>query len=137
VPQATLAWDRLRHIGGVYFGYVLGGTFISCPLLQFASRRKQITEPAAALGFVVLMTAGCVFSVLIAQIFVETPLVLVLILALLIFLAFLMLAKGQAVPVANTLLITVSVVPMVAVSSVELAYGLVFTLIAGSILAVF
>ena len=39
-------------------------------------------------------------------------------------------------PVANILLITVSVVPLVAVSSIELAYGLVYTLIAGSILAV-
>ena len=39
-------------------------------------------------------------------------------------------------PVANILLITVSVVPLVAVTRIELAYGLVFTLIAGSILAV-
>ena len=89
-----------------------------------------------ALGFVVLMVAGCVLSVLIAQIFVDTPFVLILVISLLIFLAFLMLAKGRAVPVANILLITVSVVPLVAVTSIELAYGLVYTLIAGSILAV-
>ena len=123
---------------GFTFGYVLGWDFPFVPPLfavQLLTASKSLNL-RQALGFVVLMTAGCVFSVLIAQIFVETPLVLVLILALLIFLAFLMLAKGQAVPVANTLLITVSVVPMVAVSSVELAYGLVFTLIAGSILAV-
>ena len=82
------------------------------------------------------MTAGCVFSLLIAEIFVETPLVLILALALLIFVAFLMLARGQAVPLANILLITVSVVPLVAVSSVDVAYGLVFTLLAGSVLAV-
>ena len=81
------------------------------------------------------MTAGCVFSVLIAQIFVQTPLVLLLVLALLIFFAFLLLARGQAVPVASILLITTSVVPLVAVSSLDLAYGLVYTLIAGSILA--
>ena len=89
-----------------------------------------------AFGFVVLMAAGCVFSVLIAQIFVQTPFVLILVLSLLIFLAFLMLATGRAVPVANILLITVSVVPLVAISSIDLAYGLVYTLIAGSILAV-
>ena len=82
------------------------------------------------------MVAGCVFSVLIAQIFKTCRLILILVIALLIFHAFLMLARGQAVPVANILLITVSVVPLVAVSSIELAYGLVFTLIAGSILAV-
>ncbi len=81
------------------------------------------------------MTAGCIFSVLIAQIFVQTPAVLLLVLALLIFFAFLLLARGQVVPVASILLITTSVVPLVAVSSLDLAYGLVYTLIAGSILA--
>jgi hypothetical protein len=85
---------------------------------------------------VVLMVAGCVLSVLIAQIFLDTPLVLILVIALLIFYAFFMLAKGQALPVANVLVITVSVVPLVSVTSIELAYGLVYSLIAGSILAV-
>lgn len=47
-----------------------------------------------------------------------------------------MLARGQAVAVANVFLTTTSVVPLVAISSIELAYGLVYTLIAGSVLAV-
>jgi hypothetical protein len=123
---------------GFTLGYVLGWDFPFVPPLfavQLLTASKSLNL-RQALGFVVLMVAGCVVSVLIAQIFVDMPSILILVIALLIFHAFLMLAKGQAVPVANTLLITVSVVPLVAVSSVELAYGLVFTLIAGSILAV-
>jgi hypothetical protein len=123
---------------GFTLGYVLGWDFPFVPPLfavQLLTASKSLNL-RQALGFVVLMVAGCVFSVLIAQIFLDTPSILILIIALLIFHAFLMLAKGKAAPVANTLLITVSVVPLVAVSSVELAYGLVFTLIAGSILAV-
>lgn len=123
---------------GFTLGHVLGWDFPFLPplfavQLLTASRSLNFQQ---ALGFVVLMTAGCVFSLLIAEIFVETPLILILALALLIFLAFLMLARGRAVPVANILLITVSVVPLVAVSSVDVAYGLVFTLLAGSVLAV-
>jgi hypothetical protein len=123
---------------GFTLGHVLGWDFPFLPplfavQLLTASRSLNLQQ---ALGFVVLMTAGCVFSLLIAEILVETPLVLILALALLIFFAFLMLALGQAVPVANILLITVSVVPLVAVSAVDVAYGLVFTLLAGSVLAV-
>ena len=123
---------------GFTLGLVLGWDFPFLPSLfavQLLTGSKSLNLKQA-FAFVVLMTAGCVFSVLIAQIFVETPLVLVLVLALLIFLAFLMLARGRAVPVANILLITVPVVPLVAVSTIELAYGLVYTLIAGSVLAV-
>ena len=123
---------------GFTLGHVLGWDFPFVPAL-FAVQLLTVSKSLnlrQALGFVVLMVAGCVLSVLIAQIFLDTPLVLILVITLLIFHAFLMLAKGQAVPVANVLLITVSVVPLVAVTSIELAYGLVFTLIAGSILAV-
>ena len=122
---------------GFTLGYVLGWDFPFVPALfavQLLTASKSLNL-GQALGFVVLMVAGCVLSVLIAQIFLDTPFILILVIALLIFHAFLMLAKGQAVPVANVLLITVSVVPLVAVTSIELAYGLVFTLIAGSILA--
>lgn len=122
---------------GFTLGHVLGWDFPFLPALFAAqlligSRSLNLRQ---AVGFAVLMTAGCVFSVLIAQIFVQTPIVLLLVLALLIFIAFLMLARGQAVPVASILLITTSVVPLVAVSSLDLAYGLVHSLIAGSILA--
>jgi hypothetical protein len=122
---------------GFTLGQVLGWDFPFVPALfavQLLTASKSLNL-RQALGFVVLMVAGCVLSVLIAQIFLDTPLVLILVIALLIFHAFLMLAKGQAEPVANVLLITVSVVPLVAVTSIDLAYGLVFTLIAGSILA--
>ena len=122
---------------GFTLGHVLGWDFPFLPALFAAqlltgSRSLNLKQ---AVGFAILMTAGCVFSVLIAQIFVQTPLVLLLVLALLIFFAFLLLARGQAVPVASILLITTSVVPLVAVSSLDLAYGLVHSLIAGSVLA--
>jgi hypothetical protein len=122
---------------GFTLGQVLGWDFPFLPALfaaQLLTASKSLNLKQAV-GFVVLMTAGCILSVLIAQIFVETPIVLLLVLALLIFLAFLLLARGQAVPVASILLITTSVVPLVAVSSVELAYGLVHSLIAGSVLS--
>jgi hypothetical protein len=122
---------------GFTLGHLLGWDFPFLPALFAAqlligSRSLNLQQ---AVGFAILMTAGCIFSILIAQIFVETPLVLLLVLALLIFLAFLLLARGQAVPVASILLITTSVVPLVAVSSLDLAYGLIHSLIAGSILA--
>jgi hypothetical protein len=123
---------------GFTLGHVAGWDFPFLPPLfavQLLTGNRSLSLQQA-FGFVVLMAAGCVFSVLIAQIFVETPLVLIPILALLIFLAFLMLARSQAVPAASAFLITTSIVPLVAVSSIELAYGLVYTLIAGSILAV-
>ena len=123
---------------GLTLGCVLGWDFPFLPPLfavQLLTGSKSLSLKQA-LGFVVLMVAGCVFSVLVAQAFVQTPAILILAIGLLIFLAFLMLARGQAVPVANILLITTAIVPLVSVSSIELAYGLVYTLIAGSILAV-
>jgi hypothetical protein len=57
----------------------------------------------------------------------------VLIIGLLIFLEFLALARGQAA--AAIFLITTSFVPLMAISSLELAYALVHDLIVGSILA--
>lgn len=122
---------------GFTLGKVLGWDFPFLPALfaaQLLTGSRSLSLKQAA-GFTILMTAGCIFSVLIAQIFVQTPIVLLLVVALLIFFAFLLLARGQAVPVASILLITTSVVPLVAVTSLDLAYGLVYTLIAGSILS--
>ena len=122
---------------GFTLGNVLGWDFAFLPAVfaaQLLTGSRSLNLQQAA-GFAILMTAGCIVSVLIAQIFVQTPLVLLLVIALLIFLAFLLLARGQATPVASILLITTSVVPLVAISSLELAYGLVQSLIAGSILA--
>jgi hypothetical protein len=124
---------------GFTLGHVLGWDFpflaaLFAAQLLIGSRSLNLQQ---AIGFPVLMTAGCIFSVLIAQMFVETPLVLLLVVALLIFLAFLQLARGQAVPVASILLITTSIVPLVAVTSLDVAYGLIHSLIAGSFLAAF
>lgn len=123
---------------GLTLGYVLGWDFPFLPPLfavQLLTGSHSL-KLKQAIGFVVLMVAGCVFSVIVAQAFVQTPFVLVLVIGLLVFVAFLMLARQQAVPVASVLLITTAIVPLVSVSSIELAYGLVYTLIAGSILAV-
>jgi hypothetical protein len=119
---------------GFTLGHVLGWDFPFLPALFAAqlltgSRSLNLRQ---AVGFAILMTAGCIFSVLIAQIFVETPLVLLLVLALLIFFAFLLLARGQAVPVASILLITTSVVP--GGGQLSMAPWPVHSLIAGSIL---
>ena len=99
---------RIAFVASVGFtlGEVLGWDFPFLPALlavQLLTGSKSLNL-RQAFGFVVLMTAGCVLSVLIAQIFVQTPFVLILILSLLIFLAFLMLATRRAVPVANILL---------------------------------
>ena len=56
--------------------------------------------------------------------------------SLLIFLAFLLLARGQAVGVAAIFLITTAVVPLLATESMSVAYGFIYSLIAGSVLAV-
>src|SRR5262245_12437095 len=86
-----------------------------------------------AIGFVVLMAIGCSISLVISLVFAGRPLTLVLIFGLLIFLEFLALARGKAA--ASIFLITTSFVPLMAISSLELAYGLVHDLIVGSILA--
>ena len=82
------------------------------------------------------MGAACVFAVLISQMFVDRPLVLLLVVSLLIFLSFLLLARGQAMGVAALVLITTAVVPLFAMESMSVAYGLIHFLIAGSALAV-
>jgi uncharacterized membrane protein YccC len=75
------------------------------------------------------MAVGCIFSLLIALIFIDTPLDFALVFALIVFLEFLAI-------VAGIFLITTSFVPLMALSSLELAYALVHDLIVGSILAV-
>ena len=82
------------------------------------------------------MVVACVFAVLISQMFDRSPLVLLLVVSLLVFLEFLLLARGQAVGVAATFLITTAVVPLLAIESVSVAHGFIYSLIAGSVLAV-
>jgi len=68
--------------------------------------------------------------------FDRSPLVLLLVVSLLVFLEFLLLARGRAVGVAATFLITTAVVPLLAIESVSVAHGFIYSLIAGSVLAV-
>jgi len=86
-------------------------------------------------GFVVVMLTASVFAVLVSQIFVDSPLVLLLTVSLVTFLAFLSMARGQAAGVAGTFLITTAVVPLLATESMSVAYGFIHSLVAGSVLA--
>jgi len=63
-------------------------------------------------GFVILMVAACAFVVLVSQIVGHSPLVLLLLISLLIFLEFLLLARDRAVGAASIFLITTAVVPL-------------------------
>ena len=120
---------------GFTLGYQLGWDFPFLPSLfavQLLSARRSL-DLKQAFGFVALMAVGCVFSLMISLIFVDRPLNFIIIMGLVIFLEFLALARGQAA--AGIFLITTSFVPMMALSSLDLAYALVHDLIVGSILA--
>src|SRR5262249_33028625 len=121
---------------GFTLGHLLGWEFPFLPSLlavQLLSGRRSL-DVKYAVGFVVLMAVGCIFSLLIAGIFIDKPANLALVFALLIFLEFLALARGKAA--AGIFLITSSFVPLMALSSLDLAHALVHDLIVGSLLAV-
>jgi hypothetical protein len=123
---------------GLTLGEVLGWDFPFLPSMlavQLLAGRGPVSVKQGA-GFVVLMVAACAFAVLVSQIFGHSPLVLLLLISLLIFLEFLLLARGQAVGVAAIFLITTAVVPLLAMESMSVAYGFIYSLIAGSVLAV-
>jgi len=86
-----------------------------------------------AVGATLLMAAGCAISLFVSLFFADRPLSLILIVSLMIFLEFLALARGKAA--AGIFLMTTSFIPLMAVSSVDLAYALVHDLIVGSVLA--
>jgi uncharacterized membrane protein YccC len=120
---------------GFTLGHLLGWDFPFLPSLlavQLLSARRSL-DLKRAFGFVALMAVGCMFSLLIALIFIDRALNFALVFALIIFLEFLALARGKAA--AGILLITSSFVPLMALSSLELAYALVHDLIVGSIIA--
>ena len=100
--------------------------------VQLLSARRSL-DLKRAFGFVLLMAAGCTISLFVSIIFADRPLNLILIVGLMIFIEFLALARGQAA--AGIFLMTTSFVPLMAVSSLDLAYALVHDLIVGSILA--
>jgi DUF2955 family protein len=116
-------------------GHLLGWDFPFLPSLiavQLLSARRSL-DFKHAIGFVLLMAVGCIVSLFVSLIFADRPLSLILIVGLMIFIEFLALARGQAA--AAIFLMTTSFVPLMAVSSLDLAYGLVHDLIIGSILA--
>ena len=123
---------------GLTLGELLGWDFPFLPAMlavQLLSGRGPIGVKQG-LAFVAVMAIACAFAVLVAQVFVVSPLVLLLVVSLVTFLAFLLLARGQAVGVAAMFLITTAVVPLLATESMSVAYGFIHSLIAGSALAI-
>src|SRR3990170_9074123 len=89
--------------GGLTLGETLGWDFPFLPAMlavQLLATRTPISVKQG-IGFVALMAVACAFATLIAQLFVDSPLVLVLAISLLVFLEFLLIARGQAVAIAN------------------------------------
>jgi hypothetical protein len=120
---------------GFTLGELMGWDFPFLPSLiavQLLSARRSLNLKRA-FGFVLLMAVGCIVSLVVSLFFADRPLSLILIVGLMIFIAFLALARGQAA--AGIFLMTTSFVPLMAVSSLDLAYALVHDLIVGSILA--
>ena len=131
---------RIAFAGGLglTLGELLGWDFPFLPAMlavQLLSGRGPIGVKQG-LAFVAVMVAACACATLLAQILVDSPLVLLLAVSLLIFLEFLLLARGKAMGVAAIFLITTAVVPLLAIESMSVAYGLIHSLIAGSALAV-
>ena len=123
---------------GLTLGEVLGWDF---PFLPAMLAVQLLTgggplNVKQGLAFVAVMTVACAFATLLAQILVDVPLVLLLAVSLLIFLEFLLLARGHAMGAAAIFLIATAVVPLLALESMSVAYGLIHSLIAGSALAV-
>jgi hypothetical protein len=143
VGQAEVASERhamafriaLAAAGGFTVGHLLGWDFPFLPSLiavQLLSAAPTL-DLRRAIGFVVLMALGCGLSLFISLAFADKPLTLIVVVALLIFLEFFAVARGKTA--AGIFLITTAFVPLMAVSSLELAYGLVHDLVLGSILA--
>jgi hypothetical protein len=123
---------------GLTLGEVLGWDFPFLPAMlavQLLAGGGPISVKQG-FGFVAVMVVASAFAVLVSQLFVDSPLVLLLVISLLTFLAFLLIARGQAVGVAATFLITTAVVPLLAIESTSAAYGFIHSLVAGSALAV-
>lgn len=123
---------------GLTLGEVLGWDFPFLPAMlavQLLSGRDSLSVKKGV-AVIAVMAAACAFAVLISQIFVDSPLVLLLAVSLVTFLAFLLLARGQAAGVAAMFLITTAVVPLLAIESVSVAQGFIYSVLAGSALAV-
>jgi len=123
---------------GLTLGEALGWDFPFLPAMlavQLLAARGPVSVKQG-LAFVAVMVVACTFAVLVSEIFGQSPLVLLLLISLLIFLEFLLLARGQAVGAAALFLITTAVIPLLAIESMSVAQGFIHSLIAGSVLAV-
>jgi predicted neutral ceramidase superfamily lipid hydrolase len=123
---------------GLTLGEAFGWDFPFLPAMlavQLLSSREPLSVKKGV-AFVAVIVSASVFAVLVAQVFVDSPFVLLLAVSLVTFLAFLVLARGQAIGVAAAFLITTAVVPLLAIESVSVAHGFIYSLIAGSALAV-
>src|SRR4029078_8429690 len=111
---------------GITLGEVLGWDFPFLPAMlavQLLSGRGPISVKQGV-GFVAVMVAACIFAVFLAQLLVDRPLVCLRALSLLICLEFRLLPRDQAVGVAAIFLITTASVPLLAIESMSVAYGL-------------
>ena len=82
---------------GFTLAHLLGWDFPFLPSLlavQLLSARRSL-DLKRAFGFVALMAVGCMFSLLIALIFIDRAFNFALVFALIIFLEFLALARGK------------------------------------------
>jgi len=121
---------------GLTLGEVLGWDFPFLPAMlavQLLAGRGPISVKQS-LVFVAVMMVACASAVLVAQVLVDSPLVLLLTVSIVTFLAFLSMARGQAAGVAAIFLITTAVVPLLATESMSVANGFIHSLIAGSAL---
>jgi hypothetical protein len=125
----------LAAAAGFTLGHLLGWHFPFLPSLiavQLLASEATI-DFKRAFGFVLLMAIGCGASLFVSMIFADRALNLVIVIGLLIFLEFWALARGKAA--AAIFLITTSFVPLMALSSLEIANQLVHDLVLGSVLA--
>ena len=83
---------------GLTLGEVLGWDFPFLPAMlavQLLSGREPLSVKKGV-AVIAVMAAACAFAVLVSQIFVDSPLVLLLAISLVTFLAFLLLARGPS-----------------------------------------
>ncbi len=117
---ATVFRIAFAAAGGLTLGEVLGWDFPFLPAMlavQLLAAGRGPISLKQGIGFVAVMVVACAFATLIAQLFVDSPFVLALAISLLVFLEFLLIARGQAVVVANVFLMATAVVPLLAIES--------------------
>jgi Protein of unknown function (DUF2955) len=123
---------------GLTLGEILGWDFPFLPAMlavQLLTGLGPISVKQG-IGLVGTMAAACAFTAILGQILIDSTLILVLTVSLLVFLEFLLIARGQAVGIATIFLMNTAIVPLLGTESMSLANELIFSLIAGTLLAV-